>query len=127
VHTLLVHGQGMGEISPFSESTVLEIRNGSVTEWKIDPKRYGFGSGSPDEIAGGPPAKNAATVLDVLRGEGNGASSAAVILNAAAALYVGGTTPTFDDGVAAATTAVKSGVGIAALDRLRTAFSRQAV
>ncbi len=126
VHAMVVHGEGMDEISPFSETTVVEIRRGAVTEWKIDPKRYGFGSGSTDQIAGGTAAKNASTVLDVLRGEGSAPASAAVVLNAAAALYVGGAAPTFDDGVSAATTAVKSGVGIVALDRLRTAFSRPA-
>ena len=61
-----------------------------MKEWKITPKRYGFGSGSVDQIAGGPPAQNAAMVLDVLRGEGNAPSTAAVVLNAAAAFYVGG-------------------------------------
>ncbi len=127
VHAMVVHGEGMDEISPFSDSTVLEIRGGSVHEWKITPKRYGFGSGSPDQIAGGPAAKNAATVVGVLRGEGNGPATAAVTLNAAAALYVGGAAPTFDDGITAATAAIKSGVGIVALDRLRTAFSRAEV
>ncbi len=124
VHALVVHGEGMDEISPFADSAVIEIRDGAMTEWKITPKKYGFGSGSVDQIAGGPPAQNAATVLDVLRGAGNAPSTAAVVLNAAAAFYVGGVAPTFDDGVASASAAIKSGAGLVALERLRAAFSR---
>jgi anthranilate phosphoribosyltransferase len=126
VHALVVHGEGMDEISPFADSAVIEIRNGSTKEWKITPKRYDFGAGSVDQIAGGTPAQNAATVLDVLSGKGNAPATAAVVLNAAAAFFVAGIAPTFDDGVSAAAEAVKSGAGLLALERLRTAFTRPA-
>ena len=124
VHALVVHGEGMDEISPFADSKVIEVRGGAMSEWTISPKRYGFGSGSPDQIAGGVPAQNAETVLAVLAGSGNAPATAAVVLNAAAALYVGGSAPTFDDAVASAKEAVKSGVGLSALERLRIAFVR---
>jgi len=124
IHTLVVHGAGMDEISPFGETQVVEIRDGVTIEWSIDPARYGFGRGSAPDLAGGSPAENALTVVRVLRGEGNQASTAAVVLNAAAALYVGGSCPTFDLGVAAATEAIRAGAGLVALDRLRTAFSK---
>jgi anthranilate phosphoribosyltransferase len=123
VHTLVVHGAGMDEISPFGATQVVEIRDGTMSEWSIDPVRYGFGRGTPDQIAGGPPAENAATVMRVLRGEGNDPSTAAVVLNAAAALYVAGTSTTFDDGVSMAGDAIRSGAGLVALDRLRRAFT----
>jgi anthranilate phosphoribosyltransferase len=58
----------------------------------------------------------------VLSGDGNPASNAAVALNAAAAFYVSGQVPTFDEGVAVAREAIAAGVGLGALDRLRTAF-----
>ena len=124
VHTLVVHGAGMDEISPFNETHVVEIRDGKVTEWTIDPLRFGFGSGNPGDIAGGPPAQNAGTVLEVLRGNGNQPATAAVVLNAAAALYVGGASASFDDGVLMAKEAVSAGAGLVALDRLRTAFTK---
>jgi anthranilate phosphoribosyltransferase len=126
VHGMVVHGEGMDEISPFADSKVVEIRRGATTEWTISPRRYGFGAGTPDQIAGGPPAENAATVLRVLQGQGNPPSTAAVVLNAAAALYVGGVAPTFDDSVTVARDAVKDGVGLVALERLREAFARRA-
>jgi anthranilate phosphoribosyltransferase len=124
IHALVVHGEGMDEISPFGPTRVIEIRRGMASEWTIEPGRYGFGGGSPDDIAGGPPAENAATVMRVLRGEGHGAAQAAVALNAAAALYVGGVVDDFGAGVEAAQQAVASGAGLVALDRLRVAFAR---
>jgi anthranilate phosphoribosyltransferase len=122
-HALVVHGAGMDEISPFEPTEVVEIRGGRMSEWKIDPTRYGFGGGTASEMAGGPPAENAGTVLKVLRGEGNEPATAAVILNAAAAIYVSGSVKTFDDGVEKARGAIASGSGLMALELLRNAMS----
>ena len=125
VHAIVVHGAGMDEISPFAASQVIEIRDGAMTEWTIDPRRYGFGGGTVEDLAGGPPAANAAAVMRVLRGDANEASTAAVVLNAAAAFYVGGAVAEFDEGVEAARHAVSSGAGLVALDRLRVAFAHR--
>jgi anthranilate phosphoribosyltransferase len=125
VHALVVHGAGMDEISPFGETMVLEARDGTMREWTIDPARFGFRGGAPQDLAGGPPASNAATVLRVLRGEGNPAATAAVALNAAAAFYVSGRVREFGEGVEAARMATESGAGLVALDRLREAFRRK--
>ena len=124
IHALVVHGEGMDEISPFSTTRVIEIRDGTMSEWTIEPRRYGFDDGAPADIAGGPPGENAATVMRVLRGEGNAAATAAVALNAAAALYAGGVVGDYGSGVEAARSAIASGAGLVALDRLRVAFAR---
>ncbi len=126
VHTVVVHGSGMDEVSPFAATQVVEIRDGHVSEWTIDPHYYGYGQGEPSDLAGGPPADNAAAVLAVLRGDGNGPSTAAVVLNAAAAFYVGGRVQNFGEGVEAAKQAIGSGAGLAALERLRVALSKTA-
>jgi anthranilate phosphoribosyltransferase len=123
VHSLVVHGEGMDEISPFAPTEVVEIRDGKLSEWTIDPKRYGYGRGVAADIAGGPPVENAAVVMKVLRGDGNEPSTAAVVLNAAAAIYASGTVKTFDDGVEAARGSIISGAGLVALERLRAAFT----
>jgi anthranilate phosphoribosyltransferase len=60
----------------------------------------------------------------VLRGDGNLPATAAVVLNAAAAIYVGGTAASFEEGVEAARAVVEAGTGLVALERLRTAFAR---
>jgi anthranilate phosphoribosyltransferase len=122
VHALVVHGAGMDEISPFADTHVVEIRDGQTHEWTIHPQSYGFGGGDAEDIRGGPPADNAGAILRTLRGDANAASTAAVVLNAAAAFYVGGVAATFDDGVEAARAAIDSRAGLVALDKLRAAF-----
>jgi anthranilate phosphoribosyltransferase len=123
-HALVVHGEGMDEISPFVPTQVIEVQRGNVRSWEIDPRRFGFGEGSTDDLAGGSPGANAGAIMRVLRAEGNATATAAVVLNAAAALYVAGRAVTYDDAVEQARAAVSSGAGIVALDRLRIAFAR---
>ena len=104
---------------------MIEIRDGSTKRWTIDPRAFGYGGGTPADIAGGPPAANAATVVKVLRGDGNSPATAAVVLNAAAALYVSSGGPTeFGDAVVAARAGLQDGAGLRALERLRAAYGR---
>ena len=121
VHALVVHGEpGMDEISPIGCTRVLEIRNGSVTEWAIDPASYGLAA-SPGELAGGEPAENAARVTAVLEGSDRSGARSEVLLNAAAAIYVSGIADSFADGVRAAALAIDSGKALRALTAMREA------
>ena len=123
VHALVVHGEpGMDEISPLGTTHVFEIRGGAITEWPIDPSRHGFAAGDAAELAGGPPAQNAAAVLSVLEGSAPPTANAAVVLNAAAALYVAPGGPTeFGDAIERARAGLRDGAGMRALERLRAA------
>ncbi|HMI58480.1 MAG TPA: anthranilate phosphoribosyltransferase, partial [Gemmatimonadaceae bacterium] len=121
VHALVVHGEpGMDEISPIGCTRVLEVRNGSVTEWTIDPDAYGL-EAAPGELAGGDPAENAARVTAVLDGSDRSGARSAVLLNAAAAVYVSGIADSFSEGLRAAALAIDSGKALGALTALREA------
>ena len=123
MHALIVHGEpGLDEVSPLGETHVLEIRDGALREWSIDPSRYAFGALRPEQLAGGSPKENAEIVLAVLSGEANAGATAAVILNAAAAIYVSGLARTYDAAVELARGTIEDGEGLRALERLRTAF-----
>ncbi|MDE3152764.1 MAG: anthranilate phosphoribosyltransferase [Gemmatimonadota bacterium] len=122
-HALVVHGAGMDEISPLGPTHVREVRDGRITEWTIEPAALGLGLATPAELAGGPPPENAHAVLSVLSGKGTPGATAAVVLNAAAALYVGGAAGSFEEGVERAKRAIASGAGLDALERLRRAFA----
>ena len=114
----------MDEISPLGPTHVIEIRDGSSREWTIDPKRFGFPEGRVEELGGGPPAKNAAAVLAVLEGRAPPTARAAVLLNAAAALFVSGLTEgDFGESLERVQASLDDGAGLNALARLRRAFS----
>lgn len=122
-HALLVYGSpGMDEISPLGPTRVIELREGTVRHWWIDPARYGCGA-QAGELRGGSSALNAQIVLSVLEGNGSPGAAAAVILNAAAAIYVSGTVTSFDAAIECARAAIGARAGVAALDRLRAAFA----
>ena len=123
MHALVVHGvPGLDEISPLGTTRVIEIRDGTMREWTIEPDRYGFDDSRPEHLAGGSPKENAEMVLGVLGGEGSTGATAAVVLNAAAAIYVSGKVTTFDEAVDRARGAVREGSGLRALERLRGAL-----
>ncbi|HEY6218664.1 MAG TPA: anthranilate phosphoribosyltransferase [Gemmatimonadaceae bacterium] len=124
VHAMVVHGTaGLDEISPVGSTEVIEIRGGRTKTWTIDPARFGYSNVDQADLAGGPPAENARIILSVLRGEGPAGAAAAVILNAAAAIYVAGDVHTYEEAVDKASTALQEGSGIVALDRLRASSS----
>lgn len=123
-HALIVHGEpGMDELSPLGVTQVLEVRDGVTRAWRVDPSEFGFDRFSAAELAGGGPADNARIVREVLGGKGTAAATAAVVLNAAAALYLAGLSPDFADGVRLAQEGIGAGVGLAALERLRAAYA----
>src|SRR4051812_28763420 len=118
VHALVVHGEpGMDEVSPLGPTHVVEIRDGKMREWEIDPARHGIAAGVAEEMRGGPPAENAAAVLAVMENRAPATARSAVILNAAAAVYISPGGPTdFGDAIVAARDGLKDGAGMRALD-----------
>ncbi len=125
-HALVLHAEvGMDEVSPSGATRVWEICDGTVTEWRIDPRTLGLGCEDLDDLAGGEPADNAERIERLLqKGDGPPAVRCAVLLNAAAGLYVSGRGWTFEESAARATEALASGAGAAALQRLRRATAR---
>lgn len=121
-HSLVVYGApGLDEISPIGPTSVIELRGNRMERWILNPEEFGVTNASASELAGGEPAQNATIVERVLTGEGNASAEAAVVLNAGAALYVGGIESTIGRGVERAREALKAGRGAEALAKLRRA------
>jgi anthranilate phosphoribosyltransferase len=118
---LVVHGEpGMDELSPVGTTRIVELRDGEVRESVFDPRaELGWEAYAAADLAGGDPAENAAVVEGVLKGERGGVARAAVVLNAAAALFVAGRADSIVDGVAIAEQAVSDGAGWERLEMLR--------
>lgn len=119
---LVVHGApGLDEISPLGLTDVIEVRDGALSRWQVDPAIAGETNIHADDLAGGDPSHNAAVILKVLGGGGPSAARAAVILNAAGALFVSGQVEDFETAVQRAREGLSQGAGMAALERLRAA------
>ena len=126
VHTMVVHGEpGLDEISPLGTTKVVEIRNGVSEEWILEPREFGLSGGDHSDLAGGGPEENATIITDILGGGGTVPARAAVILNAAAAVYLSGQVASYGEGVEASRDALDRGLGLTALERLREAYAEK--
>jgi len=127
IHALVVHGEpGLDEVSPLGPTHVIEVRNGTTNRWTIHPDEHGFRKLSQDDLAGSEPKENARIIEKILDGGGPKGARAAIVLNAAAAVYVSGRVDSYEDGVAAATKALDSGRAKEVLDNLRRAYTKPA-
>ena len=120
----VVHGDGVDELLPTGPNLVVEVQEGNITEWQLDPRDVGLEPGDPEELRGGDAARNAATIRRVLAGEKGGARDA-VLLNAAFALVAAEQAGELWWAMDAAAAAIDSGAAAETLDRL-VAFSREA-
>jgi anthranilate phosphoribosyltransferase len=105
----VVHGDGLDELSPLGPNLVVEVRDGDVREWELDPRTLGMHPADPAELAGGTPEENAASLRALLHGE-TGVRRDAVVLNAAAALVAAGLAEDIAEGAGLAGEAIDSGV-----------------
>jgi anthranilate phosphoribosyltransferase len=121
-HALVLHAAvGMDEISPSGCTYVWEVRGGQVRTRELNPEHYGLACDDLAPLAGGEPAQNAAQIERLLEGEGARALRCAVLLNAAAALYVSGNAWSFEEAVERAERSLDSGSAAGVLERMRTA------
>jgi anthranilate phosphoribosyltransferase len=96
---------------------VIEVNDGGTEEWFVRPQDVGIEPAEVEQIAGGSPEENAAIVTRVLEGE-NGPARNVVILNAAAAIMVGGAASDLAAGMDRAREAIDSGAARDVLRRL---------
>ena len=125
-HALVLHAAvGMDEVSPSGRTMVWEVCDGAVAEWAIEPERYGLACDDLDGLAGGEPRENAERIERLLAGDdGVPAVRCAVLLNAAAGLYVSGAGLSFEEAAERARAVLASGAAAETLERLRRTAPR---
>lgn len=119
-HVLVVHGEdGMDEISCTGKTHVAELHKGQVTEFDIAPEDFGLERAPLSDIQVAGAAESLAMVESVI-GNQPGAARTIVLLNAGAAIYVGGQAGSIGDGIKRASEVIASGSVKETLDRLIT-------
>ena len=90
VHAYIVHSDdGMDEISPFAKTNVVELNDGKINEFTIDPKELGLNLGNKENLKGKNAEYNSEKIIEIYKGTSNEFSQS-VALNAAAGLIVSG-------------------------------------
>ena len=115
---LVVHGSdGLDEITLTGPTQVTELRDGQISTHQIHPGDFGLQTVAAEALKGGDADYNARILREVLDGK-EGPQRDVVLLNAAAAMVVGGLAEDITAGLEVARTSIDSGKARQALDRL---------
>ncbi len=123
VRALVVRGaDGEDELSVTSPTEILELNvkmnPNEVARYAVVPETFGIRKASLAELHGGSPQENAKVAKEVLAGK-PGPVRDAVLLNAAAALYVAGAAGDLGSGMTLASQAIDRGKAQAVLEQVR--------
>jgi anthranilate phosphoribosyltransferase len=108
---------GLDELSVSAPTRVVELKNGQIDSYTLTPEQTGLERMPADSLAQGDPGENAEVTRGVLSGRTDGIERSLVVLNAGAALYVGGVSDSIESGVRDATAAIDSGAASELLAR----------
>jgi len=115
---MVVYGQDqLDEISLSAPTTVCEFQDGWMKNYVITPEQFGLARCCKQDLVGGSPAENAAITRAILAGE-KGPKRDAVLMNAGAALHIGGKAQSIADGIKLAAELIDSGKAAETLKKL---------
>jgi anthranilate phosphoribosyltransferase len=106
---------GLDEFSVSGTTRVVELRDGALTTYDVSPDQVGLEPVDDGAVAAGTPDQNARVLREVLDGQ-PGTERALAVLNAGAAIYVGGVAESLAVGVERAQQSIDSGAAAGVLD-----------
>lgn len=108
-HVMVVHADdGLDEISIGAATQVAELKNGSVSCYRISPEQFGMQTGGGDTLGVADAAASLA-MINAVFDDTPGPARDIVLLNAGAAIYVSGVADSLGSGVEMARRALSSG------------------
>lgn len=118
---LVVYGQDkLDEISIAAPTSVCELKDGTLNSYTITPEQFGLSRGNKEDLKGGDAKVNAQYTRDILNGTLQGPKRDAVLMNAGAAIYVGGKADSLEEGIKMAAKMIDTGKATAELERYIT-------
>jgi anthranilate phosphoribosyltransferase len=115
---MVVHGQGMDEISTLGTTQIRRLIDGDITSVELDPADLGISEPSIDELRTGDVMANAGIIRDILTGKDRGSRKDIVVLNAAAAIIVAGLADDFFSAIDLADASISNGSASTCLEKL---------
>jgi anthranilate phosphoribosyltransferase len=117
---MVVHGNGLDEITTTGETLVAELDGRGTRTFTLTPGTFGIPTAVLEDLVGGDAQVNARIIREILDGE-RGAPRDIVLMNAGAAIYVGGRAGDLHEGIERAASSIDSGRARARLDALISA------
>ncbi len=116
---LVVHGRdGLDEISTVGKTTVAYLKSGKVTITEMAPLDFGVKTAGIADLQCNSADESAQTIYNILTGKETGAKLDIVLVNAAAAILVGGKAASFPEGMVLAQKSITSGAAYTKLRKL---------
>ena len=123
---LVVHGSdGLDEVTTSGTTSAARLAAGRIETLVIEPASLGIARAPREALRGGDAAENASIIREVLAGT-PGPRRDLVLVNAAAALWIAGTSPDLAAGLVAARESIDTGAARARLAALADASQRAA-
>lgn len=94
---MVVHGAGTDEIALHGETQVVELNQGQLHEYTLNPSDFGLANYSLAQLSGQGPDYNANATRAILSGQGEPAHTSAVVINVAALLVLTGKAASFKE------------------------------
>ena len=121
----VVHGaDGLDEVTLAGNTFVAEACDGSVRNFELGPRDFGFAPASLDRLRVEDEKGSARTILEVIKGTRQDEARSLVVANAAAALFVGGMATELKEAVRLAEKSIDAGAALTKLQQLIDATNK---
>ncbi|MHC4088297.1 MAG: anthranilate phosphoribosyltransferase [Planctomycetota bacterium] len=117
-YAMVVHSNGMDEISTTGVTKIVELKDGQIAGKEINPQDLGITLGSIEELRVSDAKTSAKVIRDILSGKEKGPRKDIVILNAAAAIIAGNLAEDFKSAIGLAEASISDGGASACMDEL---------
>ncbi|MCF7956087.1 MAG: anthranilate phosphoribosyltransferase, partial [Phycisphaerae bacterium] len=117
-HAMVVHSEGLDEISTMSPTKILQLKNGRITSMEIKPEDFSMAIASFEDLKGADAETNARIVRNIIEGKETGPKKDIVVLNAAAAIIAAGLADNFETAIKTADESITTGKAKNALEIL---------
>ncbi|KPK44183.1 MAG: hypothetical protein AMJ65_03765 [Phycisphaerae bacterium SG8_4] len=108
-YAMVVHSEGLDEISTSSVTEIAELSGGKITHKQLNPKELGIEKADIEKLKVGDARASAKIVKDILSGKETGSAKDIVVLNASAAIIAGGLVEDFVSALKLAEASISDG------------------
>lgn len=117
-HAMVVHSDGMDEISTVGITKVVELRDGEISTKELNPEDLGMKLANVDDLKVTDAKTSAAVLRAVVSDEEAGPRKDIIVLNAAAAIIVAGLAEDFESAIKMAEVSISDSKALACLEKL---------
>jgi anthranilate phosphoribosyltransferase len=117
-YAMVVHSNGMDEISTAGTTKILELKDGQIADRELNPKDLGFEPPDMEELKVADAQSSANILRGILSGSEKGPCRDIVVLNAAAATIAAGLGDDFESGIKLAQSSIDDGSAMDCLEKL---------